>query len=248
VACVASRPCTIPGRYPEGTASTRGVDLTDELIFASYPVFRAVPERLEGLEREVLAKAVSGLLDDYAGRVEVRGVYSTVGFRADADLMLWLVARSADDLQDLLVALRHSELGKALVQREVFLGLVRPAEFTKDHLPAFIQNKPPKRYMTVYPFVRTPDWYLLEPQARGELLRDHGMAGREFPEVLANTTSAFGLGDYEWILCFEADGLDRIVELLRRLRATEARRYTKLEVPFFTGIRKDLAAALADLP
>ena len=207
-----------------------------------------MPERLEGLDRDLLAKEVTGLLDDFSDRVETRGIYSTVGFRADADLMFWWVSPSADDVQDLLVALRHTGLGKALVRRDVFLGLVRPAEFAADHLPAFVQEKPPKKYMCVYPFVRTPEWYLLEADERGALLKEHGTAGREFPDVLANTTSAFGLGDYEWILCFEADGLDRIVELLRRLRGTEARRYTKLEVPFFTGIRKDLSEAIADLP
>jgi chlorite dismutase len=89
---------------------------------------------------------------------------------------------------------------------------------------------------------------LLDPKERGDLLRVHGEAGREYPDVLANTTSAFGLGDYEWILAFEADSVDRLVDLIRRLRATEARRYTKLEIPFVTGIRKDLAAAVADLP
>ena len=101
--------------------------------------------------------------------------------------------------------------------------------------------------MTVYPFVRTPDWYLLDPKERGALLREHGEAGREFPDVLANTTSAFGLGDFEWLLCFEADGPERIVELLRRLRATEARRFTKVEIPFYTGIRKELSAAIEDV-
>jgi chlorite dismutase len=211
-------------------------------------VFRAVPERLEDVDRDIAAKEVQALLDDFAGRVQTRGIYSTAAFRADADLLFWWVSRSADDLQDLLAALRRTDLGRALDPREALLGLVRPAEFARDHLPAFVQDKPPKRFMTVYPFVRTPEWYLLDPHARGELLREHGTAGREFPDVLANTTSAFGLGDYEWILCFEADTPERIVELLRRLRATEARRYTKLEIPFFTGIRKELARVVADLP
>jgi chlorite dismutase len=70
--------------------------------------------------------------------------------------------------------------------------------------------------------------------------------GREYPDVLANTTSAFGLGDWEWILAFEADDADRLVECIRRLRDAEARRYTKEEVPFVTGIRKDVRAALGD--
>jgi hydrogen peroxide-dependent heme synthase len=222
--------------------------VTEETIFASYPVFRAVPELAQNLDRETAAKEAQALLDDYADRVETRGAYSTVGFSPTADMMFFWVARNAEFLQNLLVDFRHTQLGRVLRQREMFLGLVRPAEFSHDHLPAFVQGKEPKKYLNVYPFVRTPEWYLLDSAERGKLLSEHGKGGREFPDVWANTTSAFGLGDYEWILCFEADSPDRIVELLRRLRATEARRYTKLEIPFFTGIRKDLAGVVNDLP
>ncbi|MGH2702183.1 MAG: hydrogen peroxide-dependent heme synthase [Actinomycetota bacterium] len=222
--------------------------MTEETIYASYPVFRADPELTQHLDRDTAAKEAQGLLDDYRDRVEMRGVYSTAGFSPTADLMFFWVGRDPDVLQNLLVDFRHTQLGRTLLPREMFLGLVRPAEFAADHLPAFAQGKEPKKYMTVYPYVRTTDWYLLDPSERGKFLRDHGEAGREFPDVWANTTSAFGLGDYEWILCFEADTPVRIVELLRRLRATEARRYTKLEIPFFTGIRKDLAAVVNDLP
>ena len=70
----------------------------------------------------------------------------------------------------------------------------------------------------MYPFVRTPEWYLLPKEERGGMLAEHGIMGREFPDVLANTTSAFGLGDWEWILCFEADEADRLVDCIRRLR------------------------------
>ncbi len=216
--------------------------------FASYPIFRAFPGRLPETDRDVAVKEAQDLLDGYADRVTTRGIYSTAGFRADADLAFWWIARSPDDLQDLLTELRQTRLGMSLEQREQFLGMVRAAEFARDHQPAFVKGEPPKKYFTVYPFVRTPEWYLLDADERGRLLREHGEAGREFPDVLANTTSAFGLGDYEWILAFEADSLDRLVDLIRRLRATGARRYTKLEVPFFTGIRKELAAAVADLP
>jgi len=95
--------------------------------------------------------------------------------------------------------------------------------------------------------VRSAEWYLLPSEQRADLLAKHGVLGREFPEVLANTTSAFGLGDWEWILAFETDQLDRLVDCIRRLRDAEARRYTKEEVPFITGIRKDLRDCLNDL-
>ena len=216
--------------------------------YASYPVFRAIRENLDRIDRGVATKEIEDLLDRYSDRVETRGVYSTAGFTAEADLMFWWVADSADNVQDLLIEFERTQLGRALEQTEAFLGITMPAEFARDHLPAFAKGAPPKKYICVYPYVRTHDWYLLEPEERGSLLREHGEAGREFPDVLANTTSAFGLGDYEWILCFEADTPVRIVELMRRLRSTQARRFTKHELPFVTGIRKDVADAIGDLP
>jgi chlorite dismutase len=222
--------------------------MPEELVFASYPVYRAIPEKLAELDREIATKELMALLDEFAERVTVRGVYSTAGFRAGTDLMFWLISSRADDVQDLQVGLRRTQLGRALEQTHAFLGLVRPAEFAPDHQPAFVQGRPPRRYVSVYPFVRTPEWYLLDAEERATHLRSHGVLGREYPDVEPNTTSAFGLGDYEWILAFEADSLDRLVELIRHLRGNESRLYVKEETPFVTGIRKDLPDALADLP
>ena len=220
--------------------------MSEELIYASYPVFRA-DATARGLDRDLAAKQLEELFAEWEDRVEVRGAYSTGGFTADADLMFWWVSRSVDDLQQLTIEFRRTHLGSSCTPVHAFLGVVLPAEFAKDHLPSFVKGLPPKKYACVYPFVRTPEWYLLDPSERGQLLREHGEGGREFPEVQANTISAFGLGDYEWILAFEADTPDRIVQLIRRLRATGARRYTKLETPFITGIRKDMGALVGDL-
>lgn len=221
--------------------------MPEELIFASYPVFKADPERLQGVDREVATKEIEDLLDRWSDRVTTRGAYSTIGFSATADLMFWWVASDPEHIQGINAEFRQTRLGRALDPVEAFLGLVRPAEFTPDHQPAFVQGRAPQKYLNVYPFVRTPEWYLLEASERSSLLRDHGMAAAEFKDIGANTTSAFGLGDFEWILAFEADSVDRIVDLIRTLRATEARRYTKHELPFFTGIRKPVDKVIAAL-
>ena len=221
--------------------------MAEELIFASYPVFKADPERLQGVDREVATKEIEDLLDRWSDRVTTRGAYSTIGFSATADLMFWWVASDPEHIQGINAEFRQTRLGRALDPVEAFLGLVRPAEFTPDHQPAFVQGRAPQKYLNVYPFVRTPEWYLLEASERSSLLRDHGMAAAEFKDIGANTTSAFGLGDFEWILAFEADSVDRIVDLIRTLRATEARRYTKHELPFFTGIRKPVDEVIAAL-
>jgi hydrogen peroxide-dependent heme synthase len=182
------------------------------------------------------------------GGVTLRGAYSLAGFRADADLLLWLVGPDADALQDAIVAFRRTDLGRALDAVWTNVGVHRDAEFNKAHVPAFLQGEEPRRYVCVYPFVRSYEWYLLPPQERSDMLREHGMMARDFADVRANTVSAFALGDYEWLLAFEADELTRIVDLMRHLRGAAARRHTREELPFYTGIRKPLAAVVADLP
>ena len=117
------------------------------------------------------------------------------------------------------------------------MALHRPAEFNKSHVPAFIAGEDPGDYLCVYPFVRSLDWYLLPDDERRKMLVEHGMAGREYPDVRANTVPAFALGDYEWILAFEGPDLGRIVELMWKLRYTDARRHVREETPFFTGPR-----------
>jgi hydrogen peroxide-dependent heme synthase len=224
-----------------------GIEPDADTIYAYYPVFRPRPGLLGEPPGGGEVDDAEILLKEWADRVTVRGVYSTTGFRSDADLMMWWVAREPDTLQDLLSVFRRSSFGRHLQLVWAFMGLVRPAEFSPDHAPAFVKGEPPRRYLCVYPFVRTPEWYLLPPEQRSELLREHGEIGRAFPEVLANTTSAFGLSDWEWILAFESDRLDRIVACIRELRAAEARRYTKVEVPFVTGIRKELSEAAVAL-
>jgi chlorite dismutase len=128
------------------------------------------------------------------------------------------------------------------------MALHRPAEFNKSHLPAFLAGEDPKRYVCVYPFVRSYEWYLLPDDERRAMLAEHGIMAREFPDVRANTVSSFALGDYEWILAFEADELHRIVDLMRHLRGAQARRHTREEVPFYTGTRKPLDELVAGLP
>jgi chlorite dismutase len=217
----------------------------ETVTYAYYPVLRlwGGGERVHeaaGVEWEVVFK-------EHADAVRVRGFYSAQGFRPDADLMMWWVSESPDAIQDLMIALRRTELGSRLELTHAFLGAVRPPEFNPRHQPAFMRGEDPKKYLCVYPFVRTPEWYLMKPYERRRLLKEHGQLARDFPDVLPNTTSSFGLSDWEWILAFEADGLERIVDCIRRLRDAEARRYTKEEVPFVIGIRKPLGDVVTDL-
>lgn len=221
--------------------------MDDELIYAMYPAFRGTRElrALPSDELEDAAREVEELFKEREDRVTLRGTYSTVGFRADADLLCWWHGPSFEELRELLVAFRRTRAGRLMELAHLFVGVTRPAEFAADHRPAFVRGEPPKPVLCVYPFVRTAEWYLLPREERAALLREHGELGREFPDVLANTTSGFGLGDWEWILAFEADRPERLVDCIRRLREARARLYTKEEIPFVTGVRADVRSAFA---
>jgi chlorite dismutase len=167
----------------------------------------------------------------------VRGIYDVSGLRADADLMLWLTGPSAESLQRSLRTLRRSTELTPLLPTWNALGVHRDAEFSRSHAPSFLRGLPPKAWVTVYPFVRSYDWYLLPDDERRTMLADHGRKGSEYPQVQANTVASFALGDYEWILALEADDPIDLVDLMRHLRNTEARRHVREEIPFFTGRR-----------
>ncbi|WP_241246073.1 hydrogen peroxide-dependent heme synthase [Microbacterium sp. 4R-513] len=167
----------------------------------------------------------------------VRAIYDVSGLRADADVLVWLVGDSAEGLQAALRALRRSRELAPLLPTWNALGMHRDAEFSRDHAPAFARGLAPKEWLTVYPFVRSYEWYILPSAERGQMLADHGRMGRDFPQVQSNTVASFALGDYEWILALEADDVTDLVDLMRHLRATEARRHVREEVPFFTGRR-----------
>jgi chlorite dismutase len=180
---------------------------------------------------------------DLPPAVTLRGVYDVSGLRADADLMLWLHGPTADGLQHALRVLRRTVELAPLAPTWNAMGVHRPAEFSADHVPAFLRGAPPKRWLTVYPFVRSYEWYLLPVEERREMLAEHGRKGREFPQVQSNTVASFTLGDYEWLLALEADDVVDLVDLMRHLRETDARRHVREEVPFFTGRLIDPADA-----
>ena len=183
------------------------------------------------------------------GGVAVRGFYDVSGLRADADLMVWLHGSAgggdgrgtgAEDLQRALRRLRRTELLKHLLPVWNALGVHRDAEFNRAHVPGFLRGVPAKRWLCLYPFVRSHEWYLLPEDERRRMLAEHGRKGAAFTGVTANTVASFALGDYEWLLPLEADDVTELVDLMRDLRYTDARRHVREEVPFFTGRRLEL--------
>jgi len=232
----------------EETGRIKAREANETVRYAMWSVF-AVRDGLGEGERSKLVAEVEQALSELSGDdLQVRGWYDVAGLRADADLMVWWHAPAVETVQAAYQRLRRSRLGQHLKPVWSNVALHRPAEFNKSHVPAFMAGEAPRGYICVYPFVRSYDWYLLPDDERRRMLMEHGLAARGYPDVRANTVSSFALGDYEWVLAFEADELHRIVDLMRDLRATDARRHVREEVPFFTGPRVELADLVNRLP
>ena len=232
-----------------GGMSTKGQlarEINDTIRYTMWSVFR-LDDTLGDADRASEGAEVEKLFAELAeADVVIRGVYDVSGIRADADLMVWWHAPTSDALQVAYNAFRRTALGSRMAPVWSQMALHRPAEFNRSHIPAFMAEEEVQPYVCVYPFVRSYDWYLLPEDERRAILKEHGMAARDYPDVRANTVASFALGDYEWILAFEAKELYRIVDLMRELRATEARRHVREEIPFYTG-KVHTVAELVDI-
>jgi peroxiredoxin len=223
-------------------------DLNDTIRYTMWSVFH-LRTPLGDDDRSAEAREVEKLFEELAGDdVVIRGVYDVAGLRADADLMIWSHAESSDQLQSAYHRFRRTAFGGRLDPVWSQMALHRPAEFNRSHIPAFLADEVSREYVCVYPFVRSYDWYLLEETERRRLLAEHGKMARDYPDVRANTVSSFALGDYEWMLAFEADELYRIVDLMRHLRGSETRRHVREEVPFYTGRKRPIGELVNELP
>ncbi|WP_067439129.1 hydrogen peroxide-dependent heme synthase [Nocardioides jensenii] len=235
---------------PAPTHAAQIRELNDKVRYTMWSVFKLdevygdAPAEDRAAEAQELAAFYEKLAAD---DVVVRGTYDVSGFRADADVMIWWHAEESEKLQAAYNAFRRTAFGRRVSPAWSQMALHRPAEFNKSHLPAFLSEES-RKHIAVYPFVRSYEWYLLEDAERRRLLAEHGGMARDFPDVRANTVPSFALGDYEWILAFEADEMYRIVDLMRHLRGSETRRHVREEVPFYTGTQATPAELLERLP
>lgn len=218
--------------------------------FANFWVYQIDPawRRLSADEKASARQEFASIIEQAdADGVTVRGAYSTAGLRPDADLILWVVTRDFDAMQRMAVAITGSALGAYLTTRWVFPGVSLGSRYTADHAPAFVKGTAPKRYLSMYPFVKTHEWYQMPFEERRSTMAEHGRMGREYPNILTNTISSFGISDYEFVVAFEGDDVAEMVKMVEYLRTAASRPHTKLDVPIFLGVLKELPDALADL-
>ena len=128
-----------------------------------------------------------------------------------------------------------------------YIGVGGMSQYDPTHGPAFIKGIEAKRYLSVYPFSKTPDWFLLDYRERRRLMVEHGEMGREFPDILTNTVNSFGIQDQEFVVALEDDDPEQLIKMVQRLRGAEVRKWTAVDTPIFLGDRKPVLDVLDDL-
>ncbi|HEX6606370.1 MAG TPA: chlorite dismutase family protein [Chloroflexia bacterium] len=216
-------------------------------MFVSYTFFKTDPawRRLPAGERD-RGRAEFRTAVDRAGGVTTYA-YSTVGLKADADLLLWRSSPTLDALQESMAALLQTGLGSYTTITRTMFGMTRPSHYTKRRTvqEQAVGLKERERYLVVYPFVKTIGWYLMSQEARQGMMNEHIRVGHEFPGVRQVLLYSTGLDDQEFIVVYEMADLAEFQALVIALRDTEARRYTERDTPIATAIHRPLDEALA---
>lgn len=200
------------------------------LCYALDPAFRGLAQA----ERQDRFR--DSLKEISSGRQELNfRLYVSIGLRNEVDFFLWAIAKDLEPFQKLAANLVKGGMGPYLKSPYTFLAMTRPSVYNPGHLPAFEAGEVPRKYLFLYPFVKSREWYLLPFERRREMMKSHMDVGRLYPMVRLNTTYSFGLGDQDFVLAFETDQPAAFEDLVQRLRESEASRYTVRDTPFILG-------------
>ena len=215
--------------------------------FLKYTLFTVEPawRRLLAPERQKGRAEFATALESCSSTIRTYS-YSTVGLKAQGDLLLWQVTSSLEALQTSTAQVLQTGLGRYLETSYSLLGLIRPSHYVKRQTEQEQALSQPDRlrYLIIYPFVKTTDWYLMSPEARQGMMNEHIRVGHQFSSVRQVLAYSFGIDDPEFVVTYETDRLEDFQDLVMALRNTEARRYTQRDTPIFVGIHRSLTEAL----
>jgi chlorite dismutase len=167
--------------------------------------------------------------------------YSMVGLKPGIDVLLWRLGSGLDALEESAAAALRSGMGTWLEVRQSFVGVIQPSQYVKKPTPQeqSLFSGERSRYLIVYPFTKSTDWYLLDKETRQSVMNEHMKVGHGYPQVRQLLAYSFGLDDQDFLVAYETDDLVAFSELVRSLRSTESRRSTMRDTPILTGIHRE---------
>ena len=223
--------------------------------FVKYSFFKVDPEwrRLPEKERQDNKAQFAEVLGEFSDRVSMSS-YSMVGTRGDADFLLWKVSEELEAINELMARVNHPDLARYLTMPYSYLAMTRRSPYIDDHKHEGQEGTGSatmriigRKYLFIYPFIKTHEWYQLPKEERQELMNEHFVIGHKYPDVKISTAYSFGLDDQEFVLGFETDDPSHFLDLVMDLRESKARPYTLVDTPIFSCIAKPVEACLDDL-
>jgi len=174
-------------------------------------------------------------------------LYKIFPMSYNIDFMVWL---AFDFENENILSLANDEIFKVYLDMgdsfelvDVLWGFTKPSIYSKatkstQEIDPFSNNR--KKFLTVYPFVKTPEWYLLKQDTRQGMMNEHIRIGKQYPEILQLLLYCFGLSNNEFVVVYEMDSIVLFEKLVYDLRQSEARKYTLRDTPIYTGIYLDM--------
>ena len=245
------RPKRMVDLDPSGQVTHREPDRVRRqyLNYAFYkldPAFRRLPQAEKVAARREFIRA----LDSWDGRGNLLRTYNLVGVRGDVDFMLWRISFDLRSFQQCQARLNRTVLGGYLTQPYNYVSMQKRSQYVNrvqgsGHGVELLPGE--GDYLFVYPFIKTRPWYDLTPHARQGMMDEHIFASEPFKGVRINTSYSYGIDDQEFVVSFDSDFPQEFVDLVHRLRYTEASMYTLRDTPMFTCIKADLPSILESL-
>jgi len=249
------RPRMMVDLDPSGQVTQREPDRATRqfLSYAFYkldPAFRRLPRAEQADMKREFRAAVEGWLDAPAEAGRIMRTYSLVGLRPEVDFMLWRIAFDVRDFGAAQAAMNRTRLAGYLTQPYNFTSMQKRSQYVNrvegsGHGLELLPGE--GTYLFIYPFVKTRSWYDLTPHSRQGMMDEHIYASGPFKGVRINTSYSYGIDDQEFIVSFDSDYPQEFVDLVHRLRYTQASSYTLRDTPMFTCVKKDLDGVLDDL-
>ena len=219
----------------------------DEKYYFNFSFFQIDPKWrwMADLAKEESAKEVENVIRNSG--IMFRS-YSTLGLRSDADFLFWFAAKTVEEIQSVISKIYLTVFGKYIISSQTYVSCTRPSVYArKGRIISFVAGNESKKFVVVYPFTKTREWYLLSQEERQKMMDEHIDVSQKYPDVVLNTTYSFGIDDQDFMLAFETDELRDFQNLIMDLRETKVSGYVKEDTPMIVCVKKDVTPLISSL-
>jgi len=219
----------------------------DEKYYFNFSFFQIDPKWrwMADLAKEESAKEVENVIKNSG--IMFRS-YSTLGLRSDADFLFWFAAKTVEEIQKVISKIYLTVFGKYIIPSQTYVSCTRPSTYARNgRTISFIEGNESKKFVVVYPFTKTRQWYLLSAEERQKMMEEHIDVSQKYPDIVLNTTYSFGIDDQDFMLAFETEDLRDFQNLIMDLRETKVSAYVKVDTPMIVCVKKDIQPLVASL-